>query len=210
VKRRVSTSQDTASSLREINKGDTRTHGVCDNVNTRICDWLAPAFFAFSMLPAVATSARAQVISPSKELPEVLMATPQTTPQFASAPLITAPPLAATPPLAASPPVAVAPQVPAGMVQPSTQCFGTPQASSQSGNTSPCACYYPQGYCPFPQGNCAFPRGNCVAPMGSCVSPAPQTELPQGSPQVSPQDLMPYPVSARTGLERPPGSRTRR
>lgn len=77
---------------------------------------------------------------------------------------------------------------------------GTPQsfASGQYASPqalSPCACYYPQGFCPFPSGNCAtFPRGNCIA-----VRPSSQS-WPTGSAQTgSPQAIDVYLAPAVTG-----------
>ncbi len=70
--------------------------------------------------------------------------------------------------------------------------YGTPQsfASGQYASpqaSSPCACYYPQGFCPFPSGNCwTFPQGNCgTFPQGNCIAVRPSSQWwPTGSSQL--------------------------
>ncbi|MHB1561351.1 MAG: hypothetical protein ACYC61_28220 [Isosphaeraceae bacterium] len=119
---------------------------------------MAAACLALGLL---SVPARAQGIAPGKATPQATTPAPQAS---------HAVPQAAYP----------APQASHG----TPQSFASGQyASSQA--LSPCACYYPQGFCPFPSGNCAtFPRGNCIA-----VRPSPQS-WPTGSAQTgSPQAM---------------------
>ncbi|MDG3005775.1 hypothetical protein [Paludisphaera mucosa] len=108
---------------------------------------------------ALAASARAQGFSPTKPSPQAVYGVPQQAPTvlYQGAPF-TPQPIAITP---LPPPTPVL----------SPPLLGSPQASAQG--PAPCACYYPQGYCPFPSGNCAFPQGFCPMPQGNCVAPAP-------------------------------------
>jgi hypothetical protein len=163
------------------------------------------AVLAFGLLQVIAPSALAQGGYPAKAFPQAVYADPQAA---YAAPQATAmvPPLAPSTPLAASLPLAMhsasqatsfaSPQAmhsahPVTYAAPQTYASGQ-LASPQS--AQPCACYYPQGFCPFPQGNCAFPRGNCVAPCGSCIETRPSSQGPAasgqfGSSQVSPNTV---------------------
>jgi hypothetical protein len=169
----------------DVHPGGTRNPFVCGSVSTRIQLWLGAS--SLVLLITTSTTTRAQAVYPSKTTPQIVLSAPQASmavPQMTQA---VGPPLAPTPPLAVAPPLIVA-QAPLATPQSplaTPQCLGTPQASPQCEGTSPCACYYPQGYCPFPSGNCAFPRGNCRAPVGSCVGTQPWASGQHGSPQVS-------------------------
>ncbi|OJW12913.1 MAG: hypothetical protein BGO49_20440 [Planctomycetales bacterium 71-10] len=121
----------------------------------------------------LSASARAQGVVASKATPQAVYGAPQT---------YAAPQAPAPTPLYQGLPFTPQPiQAPRPVLTPAS---ASPQASAQG--PAPCACYYPQGFCPMPQGNCAMPQGNCAAPV-PCgpqptgqAYPAPQYVSPQG------------------------------
>lgn len=119
------------------------------------------------LLPVAAAPARAQgPVLPTKLAPEYAVTSPlvRAVPQA----VVAVPQAVKT----VSQAVVAVPQavVAAPQVYPSGQ-FATPQTAA------PCACYFPQGYCPFPSGNCVQ-----TAPV------YPSIQWPVGSSQfVSPQ-----------------------
>lgn len=121
---------------------------------------IAGAFFMFSVANSIS---QAQSILPTKATPQVYAGSPQAPHVLYQGTPFTPQPVALPTPILQRP------------------VLSTPQASAQ-GLSNPCACYYPQGYCPFPSGNCSLPQGNCVAPAPQ-YGPAPSGQWLGASPQ---------------------------